>query len=152
MASASHGAARSACRAGSQWVLSVAVAVAVGVVLALACGRSYAAQDLLSGISGLRLGVGASDNIDRTDQPISGEWLEAGLAGNFLETRPNFDGQLTSDVSYRRYNAKDIGDEFVGGAIGHASFNLFDNVLKWVADDIYGKSSINAYGPNSPQN
>ena len=25
-------------------------------------------------------------------------------------------------------------------------------MLKWVADDVYGQSSINAYGPNSPQN
>jgi hypothetical protein len=147
--SASRGAARAARQAGSLWVPCVAA-----VALTFASGRAHAARDLLSGISGLRLGVGASDNIDQTasNQPLSGEWLEAGLAGNFLETRPNFEGQLTSDVSYREYNTKAAGNEFVGGANGHASFNLFDNVLKWVADDVYGQSSINAYGPNSPQN
>jgi len=148
VASASHGAARSACRAGFRWGPCVAVA------LILASARTEAAQDLLSGIAGLHVGVGASDNIDQTSgvEPISGEWLEAGLAGNYLLARPNFQGQLTSDVTYRKYDTKAAGDEFLGGANGHASFNLFDNVLKWIADDVYGQSSINAYGPNSPQN
>jgi len=145
--SASREAARAARRARSPWIPCLAVA------LTLAGGRSEAAQDLLSGITGLHLGVGASDNIYLTPtDPISGEWLDAGLAGHFEEARPNFEGQLTSDLTWRKYSTKEAGDELFGGANGHASLNLYDNVLKWIADDVYGQSSINAYGPDSVLN
>lgn len=148
MTSASRGTARAARQSARRGVACVAVA------LILASARTHAAQDLLAGIAGLHAGVGASDNINQTGgvEPISGEWLEAGLAGNYGVARPNFDGQLTSDVTYRKYDNKAAGDELLGGANGHADFKLFDRMLKWVADDVYGQSSINAYGPNSPQN
>lgn len=123
------------------------LAVAAGLIQQLPAS----AQDLLPG---LHAGVAYSDNITQTQNSdaIAGSWLEAGFAGHYLEQRPNLEAELTSDVAFRHYDIAQAHNEVVGGATGHVGISLIDNALKWVADDVYGQSSVNAFGVNSPVN
>jgi hypothetical protein len=123
----------------------------VAAALALAPPAPATGQNLLSGV---HVGVAYSDNITHTasSTAISTTWLEAGLAGQFAEKRTRFEADLDSDVSYRKFSRGDRQHEFFGGVNGHARVRIFDDSLIWIADDVYGQSSVNSFGTNSPVN
>src|SRR5215470_17069228 len=128
----------------------VCIATALAFMLLSPCAKLHA-QSLSSGV---HAGAGFSDNITRAGagQEVSGEWLDAGLSGQFAKQLGILEADLNSDLSYRRYSTHALGNELFGGANGHASVRIFDNAVKWVADEIYGQSAVSSFQANSPAN
>lgn len=104
--------------------------------------------------SELRLGAGHSDNITRTldTDAVSASWLEAGFTGTLSDKTSRFESAVVADVTYRKYSNADFGQEVIGGGNAHLGVTMFESVLKWVADDVYGQTLINSFAPNAPQN
>lgn len=101
-----------------------------------------------------RLAVAHSDNIARSPDfaAVDETWLEAGVTGTFAVDRARFDAELVTDIAYRKYTSGNFNDEFVGGANAKASLQLVGETFIWVANDVYGQSSVNAFALDSPLN
>lgn len=128
--------------------MSLRRALAAGTLCALLAGQpAYAELQY-----GLSLGVGHSDNIERTDiNEVDEAFAIAGFDLTWLERTRRLDADVTVNVAYFDYLDNTYEGELVGGANGLVTVGIVPERFTWVFEDTLGQIQTNPFQPSTPE-
>jgi hypothetical protein len=121
-------------------------------VLALGSGSVVRAQEVDTSY-GVRVGVGNTDNIRRTDTDKSDETIAlAGVNFSLAQDSRRLNADATGDFSYLNYLDDVYDDEVVGSFSGQARLGIVPERFEWRLSDNFGQTSQQAFRPATPEN
>ena len=102
---------------------------------------------------GVAVGVGETDNVtlvstNPQSQTISTAEVDFGLA----RVGPALDLDLAGDLSYLDYLQHAYSGQFLGRFDGLAALLLWSDRLKWIVQDDFGQTPLDAFTPVTPNN
>ena len=100
----------------------------------------------------LRVGVGHSDNISRTEtNPISETVALAGVRLNLSHTTSGVDLNVVGDVEYRSYLDDTFDNDTFGSIDSDVVFTLSPRFLSWGVEHRFGHVVLDPFAPETPR-
>jgi hypothetical protein len=128
-------------------------------VMALAAATDSQPADSVTPKSGttldyaLRMGVGGSDNVERTTTDAHDESLAATqLDLNFDTGTRRVKAQATADLTYLKYLQHTYDDDLVGRADGFGRFALVEDRVFWAVQENFGQARVDRLSALTPNN
>lgn len=124
-------------------ILAVVVLGSVSTVRAQELDTAY----------GVRVGVGSSDNIRRTDTAKVDETIAiAGVNFSLAQKSRRLTADANGDFSYMDYLDDVYDDEVVGSFAGQARLGIVPERFEWRLSDNFGQTTQQAFRPATPEN
>lgn len=98
----------------------------------------------------LRLGVGYSDNVNRSAaDPLSSQFQFLGFRSNYFRNGNRLDLSLVSDVMVRDYEVETVPSEPVGSVNAGLTYDIVPNRVFWQLNDYYGQGTVNQFAASA---